>query len=373
MANVLSKLRSGLTDAYNATMERIVSQEVGLRQLAQSALKWIVHAKRPLMVPELLHALATREDDTSFQEDGVVKIELLLSACAGLLEVDNEYVDALLDNGPVVRLVHSTAQDYFEQEGKRHFPKASVDLARTCIVYFTLDDFATDIIHPLGTVPGDFNIEALMMLKQRHARYPFLDYACHNAGRHAADARSGDKSGENTSALVKVAARLFSKQKALDSTHNDFLGGYKPLYRSIEYHLWVLKGIFSYSAFWTNKDARGFTAWHWLASWDLLGLYETLQCYIRYTDNADTRGRTPLSFATVFGHTDMVLGLIRSGLIDFRPIQDGDKDMTPLRIARKLGYRDICQALVDTGAYLDEEEAVRAWIERGDDASDSDD
>ena len=107
--NALQKLAKGekeLDKAYQQTMERIRSQEGGSKKLAERTLAWIIHAKRPLSMTELLHALAVRPHDTKLDGDGLTSVEFLLSVCAGLVRLD--------EKSKIFDLVHKTTRDYFE-------------------------------------------------------------------------------------------------------------------------------------------------------------------------------------------------------------------------------------------------------------------
>lgn len=99
-----------------------------------------MHAKTPLTVAQIQHVVATRKGDTFFDPKGIVRIGLLLSPCACLVVVGDEYVPGLRKVGSTVRLVHFTVQEYFQRKREVWFPKAALDIARICITYLTLDD-----------------------------------------------------------------------------------------------------------------------------------------------------------------------------------------------------------------------------------------
>src|SRR6202000_1951555 len=67
----------GLDDRYKAAMERIMGQSIGARERAIQILSWISHAKRPLTVDELLHALAVNEGDPDFNDEFLLSEEHL--------------------------------------------------------------------------------------------------------------------------------------------------------------------------------------------------------------------------------------------------------------------------------------------------------
>jgi hypothetical protein len=88
-------------------MERIEGQSAGLEELAKQVLSWITCAKRHLTALELQHALAVEVGNSELDEENLPEIEDMISVCAGLVTIDNE--------SNVIRLIHYTAQEYFER------------------------------------------------------------------------------------------------------------------------------------------------------------------------------------------------------------------------------------------------------------------
>ncbi|KAJ7113601.1 hypothetical protein C8R44DRAFT_596213, partial [Mycena epipterygia] len=84
----LHHLPTDLKDTYDEAMYRIRSQNEDDKQLALLALTWVAYAKRPLSVAELQEALAIETDSTTLDPDNLVDISIALSACAGLIIVD---------------------------------------------------------------------------------------------------------------------------------------------------------------------------------------------------------------------------------------------------------------------------------------------
>jgi len=127
----LEKLPERLGDAYDNIMDRIDRQEGDKKTIALTALMWITHAKRRLTVDELAHAIALglEPDCTAIGSDDLIDVDLLLSSCAGLVTLNNEY--------RIIRLVHYTTQDYLE---KRLMDRKG-DIARGCLTYLCLDVF----------------------------------------------------------------------------------------------------------------------------------------------------------------------------------------------------------------------------------------
>ncbi|KAJ7328859.1 ankyrin repeat-containing domain protein [Mycena albidolilacea] len=135
----LKALPKNLNDSYNEAMNRIESQNEEDRNIAHSALTWVVNAKRPLTVAELQVALAIEPDDRHLNDDSLLDIEIILSVCAGLVILDEQ--------SNVVRLVHYTTQEYFESIQAHQFPNAQTDITRTLLTFLALDDFVDAYWH----------------------------------------------------------------------------------------------------------------------------------------------------------------------------------------------------------------------------------
>ncbi|KAL6705251.1 hypothetical protein ACN47E_007211 [Coniothyrium glycines] len=148
--------------AYAAAMSRIQGQLPDQEDLAMRVLRWVVHAHRPLHTREIREALGVEVDLDQIDMDNCPDIDTIISACAGLVVVDNESYDKGLAspharlisslNNEVkpkdhdqtndayvghVRLVHYTAQEYFERTGTHWFPGAQDAMTSFCLAYIT--------------------------------------------------------------------------------------------------------------------------------------------------------------------------------------------------------------------------------------------
>ncbi|KAF9882257.1 ankyrin repeat protein [Colletotrichum karsti] len=103
-------------NAYDEAMERIEGQLEDQVTLAKDALSWIICAKRPLTTEELQHALAVEKGSKSLDKDNIPELDDVVSACAGLVTIDEE--------SRIIRLVHYTTQEYFERTAHRWLPDA---------------------------------------------------------------------------------------------------------------------------------------------------------------------------------------------------------------------------------------------------------
>lgn len=120
-------------DPYDKATERIDSEMPGFRLLGRKILSWITCAKRPLTTSELQHALAVKISDTELDKDNLREIEDMVSACAGLLTIDEE--------SNIIRLVHYTTREYFERTQNQWFPNAEPEIATICVTYLSFNIF----------------------------------------------------------------------------------------------------------------------------------------------------------------------------------------------------------------------------------------
>lgn len=159
----LKDLPAGLDDTYQKVLQRIDSQNGDDREMAYTVLSWLCYAHRPLTLPELQHALAVDTDCLDFDPQSVTEQDLLISICAGLVTIDPE--------SGIVRLVHYTAQEFFERIREERFPNAQRSIVLTCIQYLSF-----------GALSGYYRTRD--DVEQRFSQYPFLAYAASYWGYH---------------------------------------------------------------------------------------------------------------------------------------------------------------------------------------------
>ncbi len=113
--------------------------------------------------------LITKFAQRNFDEDGVCSEEDLVSLCAGLVTVDRK--------SEIIRLVHHTAQEYFDRARSQTFPTMQIEIASVCITYLEFDDLVSDK-YTLGN-------EYIKVSNEMRSKYPFLVYAGKYWGHHA--------------------------------------------------------------------------------------------------------------------------------------------------------------------------------------------
>ncbi|KAL6871677.1 hypothetical protein HDV57DRAFT_275906 [Trichoderma longibrachiatum] len=154
---------AALRKAYDEAVDRIDQQSPDQKCLARNALEWITCAKRPLTQLELQHALAIKTGDTVFDPDNFRDVGSIISVCAGLVTIDEE--------SNIVRLVHYTTQEYFEQRQEQLFPDAETKMSVFCCEY--IHNFQRSCDNRNGR-PAPYRRSAAL-----------YDYASKNWGHHA--------------------------------------------------------------------------------------------------------------------------------------------------------------------------------------------
>ncbi|KAK3389916.1 ankyrin repeat-containing domain protein, partial [Podospora didyma] len=102
--------------------------------------------------------------------DGLEDVERMVSVCAGLVTIDEE--------SDIIRLVHYTTQEYFEQTQKQWFPDAQDDISLACLTYLTFNTFE----HGMCTTDSEF--------EERLRSNPLFDYVARHWAYHVSSARS---------------------------------------------------------------------------------------------------------------------------------------------------------------------------------------
>jgi hypothetical protein len=161
----LENLPPSLDATYDEAMNRIDSQRDEDALLGRKILSWITHAKRPLTVAEMQHAVKVESTTTGIEEEELISEDILVSVCAGIVTVDHE--------SNIIRLVHYSTQEYFLQKGSVHFRDANQEIANTCLTYLLFENFKD------GYCKSDKDLGYLL------EKNPLLDYAARNWTVHA--------------------------------------------------------------------------------------------------------------------------------------------------------------------------------------------
>lgn len=197
----------GLDALYEETWARVNSQNPDWRTLAYRTLGWLTSTFRQLRVEELCHALAIRSGDTVLDVERLPAMDVLCESCHGLVTVDEQ--------SRIVRLIHRTAQEFFDRHRAAYFSDIHTQMAQTCLDYLMFDVFAQgpcdfistrwqNMVHMKGP------LVASRFLPTRLKQNPFLGYAADHWGDHARGEATERALESDILALLRNPKRLAS-------------------------------------------------------------------------------------------------------------------------------------------------------------------
>jgi ankyrin repeat protein len=293
-----------ISTVYEGAIDRIGSNKLGDRKLAQKILSWVVESKRPLSREEFLHALAVRTGDVAFQEKYIIDdLDKAVALCAGLVVVSRK--------SNTVQLMHYTTRKYFEDH--RHHLEwlndARETVASACITYVSYSAFAE------GPSNDDETLET------RLSEYPFLRYAAQHWGSHT---------GEETESLalefVRDNAKVTSANQVIHLSNHRFPG-------------------------YSHNFVEGVDGLQTAASFGLARIVSHLIAHGMDPKSKDESGRTALHRAAENGHDEVVDILLKNGAtVDAKETKFGQ---TSLHLAALNGHRTVAQKLLENGAETD--------------------
>ncbi|KAJ4860563.1 ankyrin repeats (3 copies) domain-containing protein [Trichoderma breve] len=347
----------GLHEIYKQAMERIEGHADAIRSLAKRTLIWIIHAKRPLSITEIQHALAVREHMTALDTDYMPDVKDLKSICAGLVTTDEE--------SGIIRLVHYTTQEFFQKTQGKWFPDAEAYISKICIAYLSLNTFS------FGHTRDE--------LEERMESYPLYFYAANNWGHHARETPTIGQEVMNflefprdfwhngfEPALTKMTglhlAACFENvtnnhervvklllEAGVNVNSENFLYAGTPLLQAVANgNVVVAKLLLKHGATVDLKPRKGITPLFLAIE---CGHEEVVQLLLENgfdINLKDQQGRTPLILAVENGHVAIVQLLLHRGA-DIN-LTDSNGGRTPLSYAAEKGHTAIVQLLLDKGA-----------------------
>ena len=276
---------------YTEVMQRLEPKDLALRVLS-----WVTCAYRTLSVGELQCALATDLITPKIDSDDITEKEDLISACAGLVVVD--------EASDKVRLAHYTVQVYLESTLHQWLPDAQCDIAAVC----------ANIIAYFGTSMREHRDVQLTGFETSAPL--FLAYACSYGGRHARKA-------------PKTSDALISYLEACP-------------FKDI-----VPKSMKAFSL----RRQKAQPGLHVCAEYGLDNAIAILLQRGHNVNQRDPDGRTALSIAAARGYTNVVETLVKADGACMH-IRD-KKGHNALYYAVKNDYQEIAEILRKSGAIED--------------------
>jgi ankyrin repeat protein len=300
--STLEKGNNAYDEVYLNTLQRINGQVSDQRDLAMNTLMWIVYAKRPLTTVEPQHALSVEIGELKLLEDNLSDLDDILSACCGLVTVD--------EKSDIVRLIHYTTQEFLERRGEQCFPEAQRRITNVCITYLSFDVF------------GDGPCQKNEDLKQRLAKFRLYEYASKHWGHHA------------------------YSQADLESIR-DFLA--RPSHIKACGQLLTLPKSYYFSMP-SASQAFNLTSLHLAAYFGLTSIVSDIWKDYNLDIQDSNLYRTPLWYAAAQGHQSTVNLLLD---IHYQPDIADDEGSTPLLVASKQGHKEVVRLLLEKGAHVD--------------------
>lgn len=374
--DILKTLSTDLTNVFDSTIARIRRLPIRSQEIAVQTLMWVSHAKRPLTMDELRHALAVRPNDTDINEDRLLSSRRIIDICSGLVEHEKD--------SNIVHLVHYTLEEYLTATDHRLFDSADLSILKTCLGYLTMGS--------LKPVPFSNRAEADRIMENM----PFCHYACLEWGHHARnldpvqyadlalpilnsskfllliarirDAKTPDSRKwrdrmwswayeDSGGAGISLAAgfgltglvRLLISQYAKPNLMARNMFGSTPLHEAAIYgHEQVAELLIAHGAKVDDVNKGRATPFYLAVSYGRLNM---AKCLLRY-DNKQLEtqcrgGSTPLHKAVELDSDIMVEFLLAGGA---RIGSRDDRENTPLHIAALRGSLKIVRMLVLAGA-----------------------
>ncbi|KAL8996311.1 MAG: hypothetical protein Q9169_004150 [Polycauliona sp. 2 TL-2023] len=273
ITRALQDLSPQVSQIYATILTRIQDQSKSDRDLAMQALSWVTFAHRPLNTQELIQAIAMELLEGDFDVEEETHFDIIMRVTMGLISADSEK--------GAVRLVHRTAQEYFEKNWKTLFPERKSNITQK-----TLKCLTKNLSSPCTGPQED------QELNKRLSDHPFLAYAATYWGEHVQDMIDDSRTLSAVLDFLKNSSTLSASIQAAwyagsKSQNND---------------AWdVRKGV----------NAVHVCAWYGLTSCITELLVQSPDLDIDSQDHQ--LGQTPLMYACSRGHVSTVTELLKLG------------------------------------------------------------
>ncbi|KZL84696.1 ankyrin repeat protein [Colletotrichum incanum] len=272
-----------------------------------------------------LRDLGRRMEDPYFDCDNIREVNVILSVCAGLVTVDQD--------SNIIRLVHYTAQEFFQRKNAQGNLDDHCHMTETCIEYLR---FALDRCS-LPASPSQFASSELAQT------YPLTSYAHYNWGYHASKA---------TTLSQRVIDFLLNYEKPTELHKSLRFGNITTPTTPLEWAAYhgILKAIdwFHKGELITNVGVSFSIskALHWAIR---QGQVESVECLLGLgtTLTQNETKETPLHLAAYRGNIAVIAMLLAHGA-DINATNSSG--WSPLDIASKQGDLDVIKFLLEKGA-----------------------
>lgn len=322
-------------------MVRIERQGPKSVEFGKRVLSWIICAKRPLTTSEPQHALAVDVGEPRLDKYNLPQVEDMVSVCAGFVTIDEE--------SRIIRLVHYTAQEYFQRTQEQWFPNAQLEKTSVCTTYLSFSDFEGG------------HCETDIAFEERLREHKLYDYAAHNWGHHARDPLAlctevvnflnCEKKVEASNQARMVTKFYSSHSKYSQEFPKRTSGLHLAAYSGIKK---TVKELLQEGAKPNTMNSNGRTPLSWAAE---EGYEEVVKLLLEKgadLDCKDNKGRTPLSWAGSEGHKTVVQLLLEKGVDPEPKATDYDiNGFTPLFYTARNGHKAVAELLLEKGVNPD--------------------
>ncbi|KAI9861085.1 MAG: hypothetical protein M1813_005514 [Trichoglossum hirsutum] len=378
----LRNLPKGMAETYARVLRKIGGSHANV-VLAQRIFKWVICAKRPLLITELGEAVAFGPTDLSWDAEGVPSASRLIQACRSLVVFD--------EDDRTVRLAHHTVQQFLLEPPAEdsipgfHFqlPQAGVEAGEVCVAYLSFSDFETQITVPRPDVALACNVPGPVAILDNVTNALGLKYITSSIFRLSRYVRTGNvKQQPSTFNLVKFAKlkkppppSLREKYLLLDYVIENWLGhatGFSEdnttMWKKFGYLAMDKPMMFDVRAWGDSNepnDLRYTALFHWAVIEGHVPLLKLLlqlpngENLCAYCRQESKKGRSVALGASSYGHTNVIELLAKHDCIDGR-------DGKPLVEAAMNGNEAVVRLLLNYGLCLEAKvEALLVAVESG--------
>ncbi|KAK0610750.1 ankyrin repeat-containing domain protein, partial [Immersiella caudata] len=301
----LMSLPDELNAVYASMLDRVYSLEADRASRSRQLIALILFTTRPLTIDETRCALSIEPGDTCLNENDLPDLDVLLSACGGIIHVSSET--------QLLSFAHQTLAEYLLQAPPISSQTAHFMIARSCLTYVLFDSFAG------GRCRSDDDLDA------RLRTHPLFLYSAQNWGMHTRTC------GEAPDLHNLLNQLLYEKPKHRESSLQGLLlgparfDGYSQTTPHQVPPLW-LAAFFGLPA----------------ATLRLLGVGDGTAM----VDSCASDGSTALSVAAKRGYTDVMAVLLDHGA----DVKTTGAVVVPLLEAAKRGQLEAASLLLQYGA-----------------------
>jgi ankyrin repeat protein len=330
----LGKLPRTLIESYDAIFQRIKDAASTSQLVAESTMKWLLCAQRPLNTAEFIAAISITSDGQYIP----LAIPQLLNICCNMVVLDEE-ID-------IFRFAHLSVREYFESKsGYTAIETHSLALDR-CIETYTYElqpqqESATiqnDIFRPYATIywPVHFQVvdsgQLAERLEEKLKRFLFQGYGA-----------------APSFAKWASAAKELSKSLPYDHPQQDILRDASqpstPFPLACCFGLvWILYELKIFENCWNEQNEYGSPGLNLAAKW---GCYSIIKLLLEHKADVEAKGagaETPLHRASSRGHADVVKLLLEHKA----DVEAKDAyEETPLYWASYQGHADVVKLLLE--------------------------